>query len=109
MLLRIVIFVNLPLSNASFGSQGIVTENDRDEQRKMIKYNHLVANCVCFYNVAAINQILIDLTNEGISFEKEALSALSPYITKHINRFGEYSLDFERKAPELNYQMPMLN
>jgi hypothetical protein len=28
-----------------------VLENDRDEQRKIVKYNHLIANCVIFYNV----------------------------------------------------------
>lgn len=94
---------------ASFGNYGISTENNRDEQRKMIKYNHLVANCVCFYNVAAINQILIELINEGVPFNKDALSAISPYITKHINRFGEYTLDLEKQIWELIYQMPLAN
>jgi len=75
----------------------------------MIKYNHLVANCVYFYNVAAINQILIGLTNEGIPFNKAALSAISPYMTKHINRFGEYTLDLEKKIWELIYHMPLAN
>ncbi len=86
---------------ASFGNYGISTENNRDEQRKMIKYNHLVANCICFYNVAAINQVLIDLTNEEVPFNMEALSAISPYITKHINRFGEYTLDLEKAIWDL--------
>lgn len=94
---------------ASFGNQGISTENNRDEQRKMIKYNHLVANCVCFYNVAAINQVLIELTNEGVPFNKDALSAISPYITRHINRFGEYTLDLEKWIWEIIYQMPLAN
>jgi TnpA family transposase len=35
----------------SFGGGGLIAENDRDEQRKLIKYNHLVANCLIFHNV----------------------------------------------------------
>jgi TnpA family transposase len=37
----------------AFGGQ-LLAENDRDEQRKLIKYNHLVANCLIFYNVCAM-------------------------------------------------------
>jgi TnpA family transposase len=33
---------------AMFGSEGIITENDRAAQRKAIRYNHLVANCIIF-------------------------------------------------------------
>ncbi len=91
---------------ASFGGQGISTENNRDEQRKLIKYNHLVASCVCFYNVFAINQILNDLDYESISIKPGALSAISPYITRHINRFGEYQLDLAKEIPDLNYSVP---
>ncbi len=93
----------------SFGTYGISTENNRDEQRKMIKYNHLVANCICFYNVAAINQVLINLADEGVPFNIEALGAISPYITKHINRFGEYTLDLDKVIWDLNFQMPTEN
>ena len=31
-----------------FGGEGLIAENDRDQQRKLIKYNHLVANCLIF-------------------------------------------------------------
>jgi Transposase and inactivated derivatives, TnpA family len=92
----------------SFGSRGIATENNRDEQRKMLKYNHLIANCVCFYNVYTINEILNDLVNEGVQFEKDALEHLSPYITRYINRFGDYNLNLDKEIPELNYRMPVL-
>ncbi|MEN1938903.1 Tn3 family transposase [Paenibacillus sp. 102] len=34
-----------------FGGDGIIAENHRERQRKIIKYNHLIANCVIFYNV----------------------------------------------------------
>lgn len=34
-----------------FGGEGVIAENVRHEQRKVIKYNHLVANMVILYNV----------------------------------------------------------
>ena len=42
-------------------------------------------------------------------FNKDALSAISPYITRHINRFGEYTLDLEKWIWEIIYQMPLAN
>jgi hypothetical protein len=32
-----------------FGGEGVIAENVRHEQRKVIKYNHLVANIVILY------------------------------------------------------------
>ena len=31
-----------------FGGEGIIAENNRERQRKIIKYNHLIANCLIF-------------------------------------------------------------
>jgi TnpA family transposase len=87
----------------SFGSEGIIAENDRDQQRKIIKYNHLVANCVIFYNVFYITKILQELIIEGYVIGEDIITALSPYIRQHVNRFGRYSLDLQRKPPSINY------
>jgi TnpA family transposase len=87
----------------SFGGEGIIAENDRDEQRKIIKYNHLVANCVIFYNVFYITKILQELIIEGYVIGEDIITALSPYIRQHVNRFGRYSLDLQRKPPSINY------
>lgn len=35
----------------------------------------------------------------------EAVAALSPYITHHINRFGNYQLDMATRPPELVYDL----
>ncbi len=40
---------------ALFGGEGVITENRREEQRKIIKFNHLVANCVILYNVFVVS------------------------------------------------------
>ena len=93
----------------AFGGEKVIATNNRDEQRKFIKYNHLVANCLIFYNVVQISQILNQLIQEGYSFSTEAIAALSPYGTEHINRLGRYQLDLERKPPELLFDLPIVN
>lgn len=89
----------------AFGGDGTITENDRDAQRKVIKYNHLVANCVIFYNVFAMSGVFHELELAGAAIEDGALAALSPYITAHINRLGRYELNTRRRVPVLDYTL----
>nr|WP_257129276.1 transposase [Bacillus cereus] len=90
-----------------FGGEGIITENNRENQRKVIKFNHLVANCLIFYNVFALTQVLHDYRQDGNKLDKEVLSELSPYITAHVNRFGKYGIDPNRQPPDLQFDMPI--
>ena len=48
----------------------LIAENDRDRQRKLIKYNHLVANCLIFHNVQALTRALQQLARELAGGEK---------------------------------------
>jgi hypothetical protein len=32
-----------------------------------------------------------------------AIAAISPYLTEHINRFGDYTLNLDRKPPQPDY------
>jgi hypothetical protein len=89
----------------AFGGEGVIPSNHRDEQRKFIKYNHLVANCLIFYNVFEMSRMLNQLMQEGYSFSDEAISALSPYLTEHVNRLGRYHLDLDRRPPELEFDV----
>jgi hypothetical protein len=61
-------------------------------QLKIIKYNHLIANNVIFYNVFNMSIILQKLQLEGYEITDEILERLSPYIRNHINRFGKYNI-----------------
>jgi TnpA family transposase len=80
----------------NFGSNGTIQENDRDEQRKIIKYNHLVANCLILHNVCTLTKLLNQLAQDGFDIEDETVAAISPYLTEHVNRFGDYSLNLDR-------------
>ncbi|PXV55927.1 Transposase and inactivated derivatives, TnpA family [Dyella jiangningensis] len=81
---------------AFFGGQGIIAENLRHEQEKVIGYNHLVANMVILHNVEHMTRAIGQLQVEGHEITPEVLAGLSPYRTAHINRFGDYTVDLTR-------------
>jgi hypothetical protein len=75
-----------------------IAANARDRQRKLIKYNHLVTNCLIFHDVQAQTWVLHQLAAEGHEFDEATLSRLSPYLTEHVNRFGKYTLNLDRTS-----------
>jgi len=79
-----------------FANDGIIAENIRHEQRKVVKYNHLVANMVILHNVHTMSRTLKVLQEQGVPLSEELLNRLSPYRREHINRLGHYSLDLDR-------------
>ena len=89
----------------TFGNKGIIAENTRDQQRKIIRYGHLVANALIFMNVHDQTMIMNDLVKEGIEITPEIAEGLSPYKTENLNRFGSYFLDENREAPDINYDL----
>src|SRR3546814_5420289 len=44
-----------------FGNQGVIAENVRHEQRKVVKYNQLVANLAILHNVEAMTGVLKEM------------------------------------------------
>ena len=76
-----------------FGGGGTIAENDPEEQEKIIKYNDLVANALIYHNVVDQTRILKELVNEGYLINRDDIARLSPYITSHIKRFGDYIID----------------
>jgi TnpA family transposase len=88
-----------------FGGDGIISENIRHEQRKVIKYNHLVANMVILHNVHEMTRVLKTLQAKGHVLTEEILRGTAPYRREHINRFGEYPLDLDREVAPINYKL----
>jgi TnpA family transposase len=90
---------------ASFGNDATVVANDRDEQRKLIKYSHLVANCLIFHNVSSLTRVVQKLAAAGHAITDCVLARMSPYLTEHVNRFGNYTLTLDRACPLPDYQI----
>jgi TnpA family transposase len=83
----------------AFGGEGVIRQNNREEQRKIIRYNHLVANLIVFHNVVSMTHVLQALIDEGYPVTPDIIARLSPYKTEHINRFGRYELRFDHLPP----------
>lgn len=87
---------------AFFGGEGIIAENDRYEQQKIIKYNHLVANLVVLHNVRDMTHVLNTLSDERYEIDQDLIKDFAPYRTGHINRFGNHILDVDKTIPPLD-------
>lgn len=83
-----------------FGQGGVITDNDPVEQEKTAKFNALLTNAVIFHNALDIAEIVRQLQEEGHIIDPEDLAHISPYLTEHIRRFGEYSTHELRLQPE---------
>jgi hypothetical protein len=71
----------------------------RDDQVKVIKYNHLIANLVIFHNCHTMTQALKELEADGWTLTPELLAMFSPFRSHHLNRFGLYDLKDREPAP----------
>jgi len=88
-----------------FGGDGVIAENDPEEQEKRIKYTDLVANAVILQNVADMTRVLHELEREGQPASRAAMAALSPYLTRHLKRFGDYVLDLDTRPAPLDDEL----
>lgn len=82
-----------------FGSRVIVASNDPDEMEKAIKYNALIANCIVLHTIIDYSYVIYELQQEGHEITKEDAARISPYMTEHLKRFGDFVIDLE-KLPE---------
>lgn len=76
----------------AFGEDRTVATSNRDEQRKIIK-------------LFSISRVLQGLQRKNYLLEAWQIALLSPYLTRHINRFGQYDLDMGKQPPELLYDL----
>jgi TnpA family transposase len=78
-----------------FGKQGVITENDPLEQEKRIKYLDLVASAVILHNAVDLSLTIQQLSAEGVSISRQMLASLSPYLTRHLKRYGDFVIDLQ--------------
>ncbi|MEU1868384.1 Tn3 family transposase [Streptomyces gardneri] len=60
----------------------------------------LLTNAVIFHNALDIAEIVRQLQEEGYAVDPEDLAHISPYLTEHVRRFGEYSTHEFGLVPE---------
>ncbi|WP_043634677.1 Tn3 family transposase [Chromobacterium haemolyticum] len=82
----------------SFGGD-VIAVNEPDEQQKRLRYNDLIASALILQNTVDMMRTLRVLEREGWNISAEDVSFLSPYLTGHVKRFGDFNLKLKR-APE---------
>jgi hypothetical protein len=68
-----------------------------------------VANAVIFQNVVDVSRVLSELIAEGYPAKREDVAALSPYLTRHIKRFGDYFIDLSATPQPLSESALLLS
>jgi hypothetical protein len=81
-------------SHLNFGSHGVLRTNSRVDQEKAMIANQLVANAVISQTVADQTRIIPQLKSEGYPFKLSDVKHLSPYLTRHLLRFGKFTARF---------------
>jgi TnpA family transposase len=78
-----------------FGKDGTITENDPIEQEKRFKYLDLVASAVILQNTVDMSLAIQTLMTQGEVVHHRYIKALSPFITRHIKRYGDYVVNLQ--------------
>jgi hypothetical protein len=88
-----------------FGDGGVIGDNLRFNQRKIIKFNHLVANMLIFHTVAHQTKAINKLRSQGVDVPTDILAGIAPYWTEHLNRFGAFHLDMNKMTAKIEYDL----
>nr|WP_255724472.1 transposase [Shimazuella soli] len=59
-------------------------------------------------NVFSLSHIIQEYIQEVSEYHEELLAYLSPYVTAHINRFGEYRIDTDRTSSTLPIDLSLV-
>ena len=87
----------------SFGGP-VLKSGDPVEQEKQLKYASLVANAVMLSNVADLTTVIGGMARDGHPVTPALVASTSPYMRRHILRFGRYALDMDDLPGPLNPQ-----
>ena len=88
-----------------FGGGGVIADNLRFSQRKIIKFNHLLANMLIFHTVVHQTKVVNKLRQDGMEIPDEVLAGFSPYWRDHLNRFGVFTLNMDRNSADIDYEL----
>jgi hypothetical protein len=91
----------------SFGNNGKINALTIEESEKHIKYVDLLANAVILDNTFQLSEVLKGLIEEGWSITRDELAMLSPYMTHHVKRFGNYVMDLETLPEAIEDDLPL--
>lgn len=71
------------------------------------QYTDILANSVMLQNTIDISNVVIQLVKEGSLIAREDLKYISPLLTEHIKRFGDYVVDLSIKPQDANKSLKL--
>ncbi|MDO6571085.1 Tn3 family transposase [Gilvimarinus sp. 2_MG-2023] len=81
------------------GWGGGLPANLRHEQRKIVKYNHLL------YNVNAMTAVFNQLKPEGHNITRDQMAVFSPYHTEHLVTWRSLGLDQTKQVKPMTFNL----
>ena len=81
-----------------YGKGGEVATNRLEDQEISILSLHLLQICLVYINTLIIQSVLADSTWMR-RMTDEDFRALTPLIHSHMNPYGSFSLDMEKRLP----------
>lgn len=88
-----------------FGDGGVVGDNLRFNQQKVLKFSQLIANKLCLHTVAYQTKAINKLKEQGQDIPDEILARFAPYWTEHLNRFGIFDVNMNKKVVPIEYNL----
>src|ERR1700731_52660 len=82
-------------SGSSSATQAWFRRTIPTRSKSWIRYLGLLASSLIYWNVVEISRAIGELVNQGYPVNKADLAYLSPYLTRHIKRFGDYTIHTE--------------
>ena len=76
--------------------------NDLAEQKESTTALELVCNIAAYCNAVKIKEAVQHLKEKGENFKDEDIKFITPLITSHINRFGRFDFDIEKRKKQIN-------
>ncbi|RVX40934.1 TnpA family transposase [Nonomuraea polychroma] len=73
-----------------FGNNGVIADNEPEEQEKAIKFNTLVADLIMYQTTPDMSLVLNQLRTEGETMHRADVAIMSPYQEDNVRRFGDY-------------------
>jgi hypothetical protein len=89
---------DLTTPTCGYVAQAVRPGSSRGEE-KHLKYNHLIANAAAIQNVIDPTCAVRALQTDGYVIRRDDLAQLSPYQTRRLKRFGDYTLSLSAPEP----------
>lgn len=79
-----------------YGKSGEISTNNLEDQELSVLCLQLLQNCLVYINTLMIQEILTSPSWEGL-MESDDLRALTPLIYRHINPYGKFELNMDKR------------